>query len=231
GTTTSRPTSTATTPTASTAASVSRMSRPTWSATGPAPATTRASSGTRPRARCAMVGTTSSARCRATRTATAAEACRTAGHGTGRDSGPFSSSRGFPPSVWTTRGGSEVGVVRPALAGAAMDQLVGIQHVAGRDRRLPGEARVDRREVRLGRGHQLLEAVDDEVGLLVGIDAVARAHDPLEVEADAVGRIALQAVDGLALARDDAAAVDAQPVVLADQAELDRVPVQPREVD
>ena len=37
-------------------------------------------------------------------------------------------------------------------------------------------------------------------------------------------------MDRFALGRDDAAAVDAQPVVLADQAELDRVPVQAGEV-
>src|SRR5690606_4648498 len=79
--------------------------------------------------------------------------------------------------------------------------------------------------------HQLLVAVDDKVGLLEGVDAVAGAHDPLQVEADAVGRGAFQAVDGLALGADDAAAVDAQAASLANQAELHRVPVQPGQVD
>src|SRR5690606_8342233 len=86
----------------------------------------------------------------------------------------------------------DVAVVQPALAGAALDNRVAGLHRAGREAVLAGQARVDRREVRRGGAHQLLVAVDDEIGLLVGVDAVARAHDPLEVEADAIGRLALR---------------------------------------
>ena len=111
-----------------------------------------------------------------------------------------------------------------------MEHGVGIEHAAGRDRRLFGQPRVDRGEVRAGGVHQLFVAVDDEIGLLVAVDAVAGAHDPLQVETDAVRRRAFQAVDAFALGADDAGAVDAQAVGFADQAELDRVPVQPGEV-
>src|SRR5690606_13584499 len=126
--------------------------------------------------------------------------------------------------------GSHVAVGGPALAGAAVVDGVGVEHLARGNRRLSGQARLERGEVGARGLHQLLEAVDDEVGLLVVVDAVARAHDPLEVEADAVGRRRLQAVHRLAAGRDDAAAVDAQPAGLADEPELHRVPVQPGQV-
>src|SRR5690606_32913226 len=124
----------------------------------------------------------------------------------------------------------DVAAVGPAFAAAAVDHGVALQHRAGGDGRLVRQARVDRGEVRGGGRHQLLEAVDDEVGLLVGVDPVAGAHDPLQVEADPVGRVRLQAVARLAGRGDDAGAVDAQPAALADQAELHRVPVQPGQV-
>ncbi len=96
--------------------------------------------------------------------------------------------------------------------------------------RLLGQPRVERGEVRLGRRHQLLEAVDDEIGLLEGVDAVAGAHDPLQVEANPVRRPRFQRVQRFALGRDDAGAVDAQALGGVDQAEFHRVPVQAGQV-
>src|SRR5690554_4033457 len=139
--------------------------------------------------------------------------------------GPGRRGYGCDQSVRSGRG-SDVAVGGPAFAGAAVVDDVGLEHGAGGDRVLLRQARVDRGEVGFGRGHQLLEAVDDEIGLLVGVDAVARAHDALEVEADPVGRGRLQRMHGLAAGGHDAAAVDAQAIGLADQPELHRVPVQ-----
>src|SRR5690606_12616628 len=92
-----------------------------------------------------------------------------------------------------------VAVAGPAFARAALVHLVAVEHGAGGDRILLRQPRVDRREVRTRGFHQLLETVDDEVGLLVAVDAVAGAHDALEVEADAVGRRAFQRMQRLAL--------------------------------
>ena len=84
---------------------------------------------------------------------------------------------------------SRIRSLRPPLATAAMEHGVAVLlHRASRDGGRAGDARVDRREVLLRGGEQLLEAVDDEVGFLVAVDAVARAHHALEIEADAVGR-------------------------------------------
>src|SRR5690606_22945675 len=122
---------------------------------------------------------------------------------------------------------SDIAVFCPALAGAAVEYAVAGEHGAGGKRFLARQPRVDRREVRTRGLEQLLEALDSEVGLLVGIAPVAGAPDPLEVEADPVRRVALQAVHALAARGHDAAAVDAQLPVFADQAELVGVPVQP----
>src|SRR5687768_8464662 len=81
-----------------------------------------------------------------------------------------------------------VAVAGPALAIAALEYPVLRLHLAGREGGLVRQRGVDRGEVRRGGLHQLFEAVDDEVGLLEGVDAVAGAHDPRQVEADAVGR-------------------------------------------
>src|SRR5690348_10457628 len=77
--------------------------------------------------------------------------------------------------------------LQPPLARPAMNHAIAVLHGAGGEFGLVLEARVDRGEVGPGRVHQLLEAVDHEVGLLVGVDLVFGAHDALEVEADAVG--------------------------------------------
>src|SRR5438034_5489544 len=48
----------------------------------------------------------------------------------------------------------------------------------------PAQRRIVGREIGRRRLEQLLEAVDDEIGLLEAVDAVLRAHDPHQVEAD-----------------------------------------------
>src|SRR3546814_19116289 len=73
-----------------------------------------------------------------------------------------------------------------------------------------GKAGIERCEIRPRRIEQFVEAADDEIALLESIDAVFRAHQAAQVEADAVRRIALKAEDALGLRRQDAAAVDAQ---------------------
>src|SRR3546814_961983 len=94
-----------------------------------------------------------------------------------------------------------VAVAGPALAAAALVHLVGVEHLPRRNRILLRQSRVDRREIRPCRLHQLLETIDHEIGLLVAVDAIARAHGPLEVETDAVGLIGLQRMQRLALDR------------------------------
>ena len=70
-----------------------------------------------------------------------------------------------------------------------------------------------------------------EIGLLEVVDAVARAHHALEVEADAVGRRVVEREHALGVRGGDARAVDAQRRRgCCDQAELDRVPVDAREL-
>ena len=54
--------------------------------------------------------------------------------------------------------------------------------LVGRDRRQPPHPLVDRREVGRGIGDQLLEAVDHEVGVLIAVDVVLGAQQPLEIE-------------------------------------------------
>src|SRR5690606_22071803 len=108
------------------------------------------------------------------------------------------------------RGGSDVAVVGPAFAAAALEHGVAALYITGRKVFLRGKTRIDRGEVRIGGSHQLVEAIDDEVRFLEGIDAVAGAHDPLQIEADPVRRRRLQRVQRFALRRDDAGAVDAQ---------------------
>ena len=87
-----------------------------------------------------------------------------------------------PASVSGIRAG------RPAHAIATGKDAVVVQHITRSMRRQLMQLRVDRGEVRQRGLEQLLEAVDHEVGLLVGVDAIARAHHALDVEADAVRR-------------------------------------------
>ena len=107
-----------------------------------------------------------------------------------------------------------------------MKHLVARQHVAGGECRFAFQLLVVGDEIRSGGVEQLLETVDDEIRLLISVDAVARAHDAQQVEAEAVGRGRFEAVDGFALRADDARAVDAQAFGGFDQAEFHRVPIQ-----
>ena len=83
-------------------------------------------------------------------------------------------------------GVSGVRIGRPTVPITAGEHAVVVQHIAGGVRRLPRQPCVDRGEVRPGGCEQLIEAVDHEVGLLVGVDAVARAHHAFQAEAEAV---------------------------------------------
>jgi hypothetical protein len=104
------------------------------------------------------------------------------------------------------------------------------QHDAGFEVGLTLHLVVDRTEVDVRKAEQLLEAVDDEIGLLEVVDAVARAHHPFELKVEPVRRRVVEREDGLGRRRRDAGAVDPQAVLLLDQAELDRVPVHPRQL-
>src|SRR3546814_14925525 len=73
-----------------------------------------------------------------------------------------------------------VAVAGPALAAAALVHLVGVEHLPRRNRILLRQSRVDRREIRPCRLHQLLETIDPDIGLPVAVDAITnRTSDVL----------------------------------------------------
>src|SRR6516165_7502869 len=72
----------------------------------------------------------------------------------------------------------------PAFARALMDHAVRRQDIAGRNLRQAAKRLVIGREIRPRRLEELLEAVDDEIALLEGVEAIACMHDAQEVEAD-----------------------------------------------
>ena len=118
---------------------------------------------------------------------------------------------------------------REALQDVAIAALVGGQARVGFVGRLVG-LREQRFEV--GREHaveQLLDVVQHEIGLLVGVDQVVGAQHALQIEGDARGPGGARGVDGLAARGQDAGAVGAQAPRRAHQPELHRVPIQPRE--
>src|SRR6185312_14675357 len=94
----------------------------------------------------------------------------------------------------------------------------------------PVEIRIIGREIGLGCFEQLLETLDDEIALLIIINAIARPHDAQQIEGDALGAGVFEAIDRFAFRGDDARAVDAQPVRCRDESELYRVPIKPREM-
>jgi hypothetical protein len=111
-----------------------------------------------------------------------------------------------------------------------MQDGVGLEHGVGVEVGNVVQRGVKRREVRLQRpAEQVLEAVGDEIGLLEVVDPVARAHDAPQVEGDAVGRGRVEREDALAETGDDAGAVKLQALAVADEAELHRIPVKPRQ--
>ncbi|MEI9992572.1 MAG: hypothetical protein WDM86_21390 [Rhizomicrobium sp.] len=114
--------------------------------------------------------------------------------------------------------------------GAAMVHAVGRQDVAGLVGLAAPQPGIKRGEVLVGLGEQGVEPIDDEIALLEIVDPVLGAHHPLQVEADAVGRGALDRMDRFRPARHDARTVDAQAVLAGDQPELDRVPIEPRQI-
>ena len=85
-------------------------------------------------------------------------------------------------------------------------------------------------EVLQGRIEERLQRRDHEVDLLEVVDPVGRTHHPFQIEADAIGRRVVQREDRLRMAGDDAGAIDPQALRRRKQAELDRVPVEARQV-
>ncbi|KAK0358434.1 hypothetical protein LTR94_035465, partial [Friedmanniomyces endolithicus] len=73
----------------------------------------------------------------------------------------------------------------------------------------------------------LLETVDHEIALLIIVDAIAGTHQPLEVEAEAIGRRIVQRKFGLPLGGNDAGAIEFEAIILSDQAEFHGVPIEP----
>src|SRR5690349_7075647 len=78
------------------------------------------------------------------------------------------------------------------------EHAIGRQPGFGHQLRLHCHTRIDRREIRRGRVEQLLETVDHEVGRLKTVDAVPRAHHPLEIEPQSLRLLTAHAVTQLA---------------------------------
>src|SRR3546814_8314186 len=67
------------------------------------------------------------------------------------------------------------------------------QHHIGRHVALRLQFAIDRPEVHIGRfAQKILETVDDEIDLLIIVDAILDPHQPLQTETDPVGRSILQ---------------------------------------
>src|SRR5436190_14881486 len=82
---------------------------------------------------------------------------------------------------------------------------------------------VDRREVGRRLAQQVLERVDDEVGVLVAVDLVLGAHDALQIERQAPRLRIVDAVGELPAGGKQSRAVRAHAERRLHQAELDRV--------
>ncbi len=93
---------------------------------------------------------------------------------------------------------------------APMDYAIAGENGARRVRCLAAQPLIERRERLVRFVEQLLERVDDEIGLLIRIDAEFGRQHAFEIEGDAVGLVAVDGIDGLALRREDAGAIDAQ---------------------
>src|SRR4051812_3442285 len=134
------------------------------------------------------------------------------------------------PVITTVRSVNCIALPRMVGAVAALEDTVLPQDLAGLELRLAAHRGVDRCEIDARQLEQLVDTPDHEVGLLEVVDPVARAHHAGELEADAVGRRIVQREHALGVGGGDAGAVDAHAVAALDQAELDRVPVDAREI-
>src|SRR5208282_348645 len=113
---------------------------------------------------------------------------------------------------------------------ATGENRVGRQYIAGLVDRPRAQLAVERAEILVGFPEQFVERGNDEIGFLEIVDAVFRAHDALQIEADAVRRWALHRIDRLRAGRDDAGPVNAQAFGAVDETEFDRIPIEPREI-
>ncbi|TXT44701.1 MAG: hypothetical protein FD139_2132 [Methylocystaceae bacterium] len=113
---------------------------------------------------------------------------------------------------------------------AARDNAVSRRQLMRRKVRSVAQAIIDRIKILITVGEKLLEAFDDEICLLEIADDVIRSHDAFEVEGDAVRRGIFQRKDRLRRRGHDSSPENAQPFRRLDQAELNRVPVEPREI-
>ena len=84
-------------------------------------------------------------------------------------------------------------------------------------------------DARLRRLEELAEIVEHEIGVLQLVDLVGPAHDRRRFERQALDVLALDRVLHLGRRGQDARAIGLQALGRADQAELDRVPVEPRQ--
>ena len=77
---------------------------------------------------------------------------------------------------------------------------IAVEYIASGNRFRAFQVVIDRAEIGIDGGlEKIIEAVDDEIGFLEGVDAIARAHHPLHIETDAVWRRRFKRVDRLAL--------------------------------
>src|SRR6266567_1716263 len=116
-----------------------------------------------------------------------------------------------------------------ACAGAAMDHGIAAENGIGRIRHPSLKTRIKRSEWLVRFGKHLLKTVDHEIGLLIRVDAEFRIENALEIKTDAVRYVAVDGIDRLALRRQNAGAERAQALRCVDEAEFDRVPVEPRQ--
>src|SRR5258708_6954029 len=82
-------------------------------------------------------------------------------------------------------------------------------------------------QTRLRRLEELVEIVEHEIGVLQPVDLVGPEHDRDRFERQALDILVLERVLYLGGRGEDARAIGFQAFGCADQAELDRVPVEP----
>ena len=88
----------------------------------------------------------------------------------------------FPPFTWAVASTTAFFLHfrgAAAICKTAADRCVGGLNIAGFEFRQSGELTIDRCEVGRRLAHQLLEAIDYEIGFLKIVDAISRAQDAL----------------------------------------------------